>query len=109
MRQAPVARTEHMLALRCLAVKQAIVADLISGRLPLVEATARFRRADGASPVAGGPGRPEPADEEWCRTVIGWAHLALSDRPERAEALSEHLEEELQSHLARHGTVRLPA
>jgi len=100
---------EHQLALRCIALKQAIVADLISGRLPLLEATARFRQAGGGAPAARLPARGEPAAEDWCRTVIGWALLALSDRPERAEAVSEHLEQELQTHLARHGSVRLPS
>jgi hypothetical protein len=102
-----MAGAEHEMALRCIATKQQIVAELISGRLPLVEATARFRSAGGAAPPAG-PVGPEPAGEELCRTVIGWAHLALSDRPERAEAVSATLERELQTHLTRHGSVRLP-
>src|SRR5439155_11154285 len=93
------ARTEHQRALRCIAQKQAIIADLIGGRLRLLEATARFLQASGAEPAD----RGEPGPEDWCRTVIGWAHLALSDRPERAEVVSENLEQELQNHLARHG------
>ena len=99
----PAARTEHQRALRRIAQKQAIIADLISARLPLLEATARFRRA--VDPAA----RGEPAAEEWCRTVIGRAHLALSGRRECAEAVSEYLERELQAHLARHGAMRLPS
>ncbi len=96
---------EHRLALERLQAKQQIIAELIHGRLPLLEATARFRAAqrrrenDPASPDEG---------EQLCRTVIGWAHLALSERPERADAFSEGLEQELQAHLARHGTLRLP-
>ncbi len=103
MIQARRAAGGHEMTLQCIAMKEQIVAELISGRLPLLEATARFRQL-------GGAGRgPEPGGEEWCRTVIGWAHLALSDRPERAEAVSDHLEQELQTHLARHGCVCLPA
>jgi len=95
------ARTEHQQALRRIAQKQAIIADLIGGRLCLVEATARFLQAGGAESA----GRGEPIGEDWCRTVIGWAHLALSDRPERADVVSETLEQELQTHLARRGAV----
>jgi hypothetical protein len=88
---------KHGLALQRLEAKQRVIADLIGGRLTLFEAAARFRRASG-----GGDG------EALCRAVIGWAHLALSDRPERAEVFSEVLENELQAHLARHGVVLLP-
>jgi hypothetical protein len=99
MRRTQPARTDPQRALRGVALKQQIIAELVAGRLRLLEATARFRQAGGTE-----PGSPE----EWCRTVIGWAGLALCDRPERAEAVSDHLERELQSHLARHGAVSLP-
>src|SRR5947209_19057845 len=98
---------EHRLALERLRVKQQVIAELIGGRLQLLEATARFRDAQRL------PGRDRAGaqrlafaedGELLCRTVIGWAHLALSDRPERAETFSEGLEQELQAHLARHGT-----
>jgi hypothetical protein len=58
------------------------------------------------TPTSGaGDVRPVSASdvEALCRSVIGWVHLALSDRPERAEAVSGRLECELQSHLARFG------
>jgi len=87
-------------ALRRLQVKQRAIAELISGRLQLLEAAARFQEVEGGM---GG----EDEGEQLCRAVIGWAHLALSDRPERAEAFSEQLEKELQRHLTGHG-VRLP-
>src|SRR5438094_38420 len=117
MRRTSLARTDPQRTLTCIALKQQIVADLIAGRLRLLEATARFRQAGGAAPLTPSPlpggergrGEGEPGSaESWCRTVIGWAGLALSDRPERAEAVSEHLERELESHLARHGAVCLP-
>jgi hypothetical protein len=91
---------DHRRALQRLHVKQQTVAALIEGRLDLVEAAVQFRAAGLA---------PQPEDgEALCRSLIGWVHLALRDRPERAEALSEELENELQTHLARHGAVRLP-
>jgi hypothetical protein len=98
---------EYHLALQRLQSKQQIIAELISGRLPLLEATAQFRAAQPpAKDQAGAP--PSDDGERLCRTVIGWAYLALSERPERADAFSEELEQELQDHLARHGTVCLP-
>src|SRR5438270_10850780 len=93
-------RTDHRQALQRLQAKQHAVAALIEGRLALVEAAARFGAA--------GPAAHPEDGESLCRSLIGWAHLALRDRPERAEALSEELENQLQAHLARHGAVRLP-
>jgi hypothetical protein len=99
VRRAAGGDEEHRQALRRVQARQEAVADLIAGRVGLLEAAARFQAAgDGA----GGDG------EVACRAVIGWAQLALSDRPERAEALAVALEDELQAHLARHGAVRLP-
>jgi hypothetical protein len=102
----------HHLALQRLQAKQQIIAELIEGRLHLLEATVRFRAAAQTAGAAEGrelPGTKCPEDgEELCRSVIGWAHLALRDRPERAEAFSDQLERELQAHLARHGGVQLP-
>jgi hypothetical protein len=91
--------------LRCIQTKLAIIAEVVSGRLPLLEAAARFHR-EGA---AGQPGAVPENGEDCCREVIGWAHLALSERPERAEAVSRQLEQQLRSHLDRHGTVCLRA
>lgn len=79
--------------------KEEVVAQLVAGRLPLFEAAARFRELSDAAAESG---------ERVCRTVIGWAHLALRDHPERAERLSNDLEQELQEHLKRFGGVRLP-
>lgn len=73
--------------------KQQAVAAVIAGGMSLFEAADRFRADDRDDPEAA------------CRTVIGWVHLALRDRPERAEPLTERLERELQSHLARPGRL----
>lgn len=69
--------------------KQRAVADVIAGRASLAEAAARFRDADGDGPAADG--------EALGRAVIGWVHLALRDRPERADMVAARLERELQS------------
>jgi hypothetical protein len=46
-------------------------------------------------------------NENVCRTVIGWVHLALENRPEEAERITERLERELQICIDRFGTVDL--
>jgi hypothetical protein len=94
----PGKRDEHRQALQRVEGKQQVIADLIAGRLDLLEAAARFAHLQ--------PGFSDDG-ERLCRSVIGWAYLALSDRPERAEALTERLEQELAAHLERHGVVRL--
>jgi hypothetical protein len=104
---------EYRRALQRVEAKQQIIADLIEGRLTLLEATARFREAHLGSAGEGAYGRllataGSEDGEHLVRAVIGWVHLALRDRPERAEALSEELEQQLQAHLATHGVVRLP-
>jgi hypothetical protein len=86
---------QHSLALQRLQGKNQIIADLISGRLPLLDAATRFQAL-----AADGRG-----EEATCRELIGWAHLALSDRPETADALSARLELELERHLSRQGTA----
>jgi hypothetical protein len=90
---------EHRAAVERVQQKKEIIQQLIGGRLALLEATARF----GALTKG-----PRQEGEQLCRQVIGWAHLALCDWPEKAEACSERLERELQAHLARHGAVQLP-
>src|SRR5437763_1294716 len=87
-------------ALVRLRAKQRAVGQVIAGTLSLVEAATCFGAGE-----KNGTGRD---GETLCRTVIGWVHLALSDRPEQAEAVSERLEDELRMVLTRHGRVRLP-
>lgn len=76
-------------ALARLEAKKQVIADLILGRLALREASAQFS-------VLRGEAQP---GEQTCRAVIGWAQLALSDRPEKAESFCTRLEKELQAYL----------
>jgi hypothetical protein len=99
---------EHLRALQRLQAKQSIIADLISGRLDLLEATARFQAVQQAGTLTPATTPDAEDGEAWCRTVLGWAHLALSDCPERAEALSVVWQCRLNEHLSRFGGVRLP-
>jgi hypothetical protein len=88
-------------ALARVAAKQRVVAQVIAGQLSLVEGAARFRLLGREFVPAGECG------EAVCRTVIGWAELALRDCPERAAAVAERLEAELRRHLERGGGVCL--
>jgi hypothetical protein len=88
-----------------------ITADVIAGRLGLLEAAAGFHAAD-----AGLPSRVPLKDrfagasdgERECRRVIGFVEEALEEEPSRRAAVVDRLEAELQAQLRQHGTVRLP-
>jgi hypothetical protein len=98
--------------LQRLQVKQEIVAQLVAGRVSLLEAASRFRAA--SQPIAESAGLAvaarsgQESDERVCRTLIGWAYLALCEYPERAEVVSNRLETDLQEILDRYGCVCLP-
>ena len=83
--------------------KQRIIVQVIDGHLPLWEAATEFQAAHRAAGVClesatGVPGHSIDG-EAVCRTIIGWVHLTLSDRPEQADRISERLESELRDHL----------
>jgi hypothetical protein len=80
--------------------KQGVIAALIEGRVDLFEATAKFRILSEDTTCN---------SEQLCRSVIGWVHLALCDRPERAEAVTGALEQELDLYLSRHAAGRRTA
>jgi hypothetical protein len=109
----PMARTPVVFppsaekALNGVRAKQQIITQLIEGELGLMEAAARFFQVSRESR----PGKsvPAPQDgEDVCRTVIGWAYLALADRPEQADILGERLEAELKQARRRAGRIALP-
>ena len=83
--------------------KQAIINQVIEGRLPLWEAASRFQAAHQAARVCLETATGVPSHsidgEAVCRTIIGWVCLALSDRPEHADRVSERLEGELREFL----------
>jgi hypothetical protein len=90
----------------------AITSDLIAGRLTLFEAAAGFRavrqvREKYVQPASVSfPGMTE--DEQLCRQVIVSVEARLQGNPAQA-AVVARLNKELQEHLDRYGTVRLPA
>jgi hypothetical protein len=86
-------QAQHSQALQRVEAKQEIVAQLIDGRISLLEAATRF------GTVGRSTRQIQPDTEALCRTVIGWANLALMEKPERAELVTAQLECELQSYL----------
>jgi hypothetical protein len=95
------------------AARQQVVYDLIAQRLTLLKAAARFRElnaeagAYGERLIAHCPGRTE--EERLCRQVMCWAEGELRGQsPGLAEQVAARLGAELQHHLERPGTLRLP-
>jgi len=96
---------------QALQAKRQIIDRLIEGEMPLLEAVVRFQAVhrEVGLPIDETLGLPSAMDHEaMCRSLIGWVHLTLSDRPEMAETVSTRLETELQRHLNQHGQISLP-
>jgi hypothetical protein len=95
-----------------LRARQAVVDELLAGRLTLLEAAARYRDLDEKEPGFNWEhfrlyydcGSDE---ERFCRQVIDFVRAHFED-PERAAAAAAPLEGELCEHLQR-GALRLPA
>jgi hypothetical protein len=103
---------EHTLpkaVLQGLQQKQAIINQVIEGRLALWEAVGRFQAAHQAARLCLETATGVPSHsidgETVCRQIIGWVHLALSDRPEQADRVSERLETELREHLKKNAVA----
>jgi hypothetical protein len=80
-----------------------ILADLIAGRLDLLDAVSQFGALQSGQRMTS---RPTVDDgEQVCRAVIGWAHWQLRGRPEVADAVAGRLQNELQALLARQERV----
>ncbi len=92
--------------------KQAIINEVIDGHLPLWEAASRFQIAHQAAraclETAIGVPTHSIDGEAVCRTIIGWVCLALTDRPEHADRVSERLEAELRELLNRNAPFKFP-
>jgi hypothetical protein len=98
--------------LRRIEAKEAVVAELVAGRLTLLQAAARFRALKGDPPGVAELFPPEwgrSEGERLCREVMVWVNGWLAERaPERAAAVAARLEAELRQHRDPSGTVRLP-
>jgi hypothetical protein len=110
-------RAEHLERLRGVLAwvvneRTVLLSDLLAGRSTLFETAAGFRavqrvKDEYVRPVPFRfPGRTE--EEQLCRQVIAHVEEQLRDEPEGPVVVAR-LEKELQEHLERYGTVRLPA
>jgi hypothetical protein len=100
--------------LRRIAAKEEVIEQLVAGRIDLYTAAARFRALNDLPPQAWDnlrlafPG--ETIAEQACRQVIGSVESRQRHHsPGEAEDWACRLEADLQEHLQRYGTVRLPA
>lgn len=104
-------KTLPRIVLQSLSSKQQIINELIEGRLEFLEAASRFQVVHHVTAAcfenATGVSAAVADSENLCRMVIGWVYLALSNRPEEAERVSNRLEGELQGYLDRFGKVSL--
>jgi hypothetical protein len=94
-------------------IKGMVIEELLSGKLTLFEAAAKFRSLDETPRARHNLDYPRPGrddGERWCRLVIDWfkVDVRFSYSPTRADAVCRRLERELREHLQRHGTVKLP-
>jgi hypothetical protein len=102
------------LVLSRIAAKEAIIHDLVTDEITLVEAAARFRHVKGGAgenPESHADyfaGRTE--NERCCRQVLQWVRAETETwTPSEAEKIRARLTAELEAHLAiHHGVVVLP-
>jgi hypothetical protein len=92
--------------------KDAVVADVINGRLTLLEAAARFRTLDASNPRAAYWLAHHYRDQQYelalCHSIIHRVKLELRSRGSGLEdATVTRLKSELAEHLQRHGQVCL--
>jgi hypothetical protein len=112
--RAEALRRLHDIARRRLAAKEQVIRRLLDGQLTLLEAAAWFGYVSDNPPDC--PERccvqrNDSRGEKLCRQVIGWAGTKARERMSWSEAaeIVRSLEAELNDHLARHGTVKLPS
>jgi hypothetical protein len=110
-------RTERLVWLREVILwainrRAALVSDLVAGRLTLFEAAAGFRAVQQTKERYVKPvplsflGKTD--EERLCRQVLACVEQRLRDEPDQA-AVVARLQQELEEHLGRDGTVHLPA
>jgi hypothetical protein len=93
--------------------KNAVVADVIAGRLTLLEAAARFRSLNASCPQAkqwlSYKFRDQSYELALCRSIINRVEVELRSRASQQEYDTvARLESELAEHLQRHGRICLP-
>jgi hypothetical protein len=92
--------------LRCVEGKAEVTAEVVAGRLSLVEAIDRFRRLqalqdDGQDELLGTPSHLAVNDDEIAQNILRWVFSALCEEPSRRAAVMTRLEKELAEWQAR--------
>jgi hypothetical protein len=94
--------------------KRQVAEELIDGRITLFEAVVQFQRAERGLPTAAWRLRAlrlafsgKTDAERWCRKVIHYLRVTWPEST-RTQRAARRLEGELDRHLRRSGTVRLP-
>jgi hypothetical protein len=100
--------------LRSMEIKRQVAEELLDGRITLFQAVLQFQQAEQGLPAAAARLRvlrqtiPGSSDaERWCRKVIRYLRATWPESA-RARRTARRLEQELDRHLRRYGTVRLP-
>ena len=107
----PKLEAQRIRLLHAITEKDRIAGEIVSRRLPLLEAARRFRALKqdaGAWDTALGLERGASRDERLCRHVIHWTEAVLGEGSEEARRVATRLEEELQEELRRTGSVSVP-
>jgi hypothetical protein len=110
------AEIDRLLAIitrRIYTTNEEVIAEVLAGRLSLLEAAARVRAAGTELPSWARPKLeclfPGSSDDErQCRRVIALIEGTLRDEPSRCGMVIGCLQAELREHLLRYGGVRLP-
>jgi hypothetical protein len=104
----------HARLFHSMEIKRQVAEELLDGRLTLFQAVVQFQRAEQGLPASAArlrvlrqtfPGNSDA--ERWCRKVIRYLRATWPESA-RASRAARRLEEELDRHLRRYGTVRLP-
>jgi hypothetical protein len=100
---------------RSMDTKRRVAEELLDGRITLFQAVVQFQRAEQGLPASAARLRALRAmfsgnsdAERWCRKVIRYLRATWPEST-RARRAVRRLEQELDRHLRRYGTVRLPA
>jgi hypothetical protein len=99
---------------RSMEIKRQVAEELLDGRITLFQAVVQFQRVEQGLPAEAARLRalramfPGSSDaERWCRKVIRYLRATWPETT-RASCVALSLEGELDRHLRRYGTVRLP-
>ena len=103
---------QRRIALGRMTAKDEVVRQLLTGRLTLAQAAARFRAAELGFPTKSGPARTDGGpgeDERLCRDVIRRVYYWVAARlPTESGPIAARLAAELETLRGPDGTVRLP-